>query len=148
MTKKNMFMVITIAVLFMGTMLTGFFVIWDKISSLELENKKEPPNNIAGLGSIYSLDTFIVNLADQNGKRYLRVTIDLELSSEALTEELNNRIPQITDSILTLLPTKKIEDICSVKGKIALRDEIMTKLNKFLTKGRITKIYFKEFVIQ
>ena len=148
MTKKNIFTVITIAVLFLGTMLAGFFVIYDKISSLELEDKEVPENNLVGLGSIYSLDTFIVNLADQGGKRYLRVTMDLELSSEELTEELSNRIPQITDSILTLLPTKKLEDICSVKGKIALRDEIMTKLNKFLTKGRITKIYFKEFVIQ
>ena len=47
-----------------------------------------------------------------------------------------------------ILPTKEFEDINSVEGKIALRDEIITKLNSFSKDAIITNIYFVEFVIQ
>jgi flagellar FliL protein len=77
------------------------------------------------LGPIFSLDTFIVNLADKGGKRYLRITIDLELDSEELESEVTKRLPQVRDSILTILPTKRFEDIRSAKGKTALRDQML-----------------------
>jgi flagellar FliL protein len=47
-----------------------------------------------------------------------------------------------------ILPSKRFDDISSVEGKIALRDEILEKLNSLLKQGKITNIYFKEFVVQ
>jgi flagellar FliL protein len=47
-----------------------------------------------------------------------------------------------------ILPSKQFSDISSIEGKIALRDEIMGSINDFLTQGKITNIYFKEFVVQ
>ena len=41
------------------------------------------------LGTLFSLDTFIVNLADQERNRYLRVTMDLELVAPTDAEKLN-----------------------------------------------------------
>ena len=108
-----------------------------------------PENNSEVIRSVYSLDTFIVNLADKGGRRFLRVTMDLELKDESLAGEIDKRLSQIRDSILMIIPTKRFEDINSVEGKIALSDEIMTKLNSFLKDGSsITNIYFVEFVIQ
>jgi len=100
------------------------------------------------LGPIFPLDTFIVNLADKGGKRYLRITIDLELDSEELESEVAKRLPQVRDSILTILPTKRFEDISSAKGKTALRDQMLERINGLLARGQITNIYFKEFVVQ
>ena len=100
------------------------------------------------LGPIFPLDTFIVNLADKGGKRYLRITLDLELDSEELESEVAKRLPQVRDSILTILPTKRFEDISSAKGKIALRDQMLERINGLLARGQITNIYFKEFVVQ
>ncbi len=74
--------------------------------------------------------------------------MDLELKDESLAGEIDKRLSQIKDSILMIVPTKRFEDINSVEGKIALRDEIMTKLNSLLKDGSITNIYFIEFVIQ
>jgi flagellar FliL protein len=47
-----------------------------------------------------------------------------------------------------ILPTKRFEDISTAQGKTALRDEIMETMNTYLLKGKVTNIYFKEFVVQ
>ncbi|MDL1962740.1 MAG: flagellar basal body-associated FliL family protein [Deltaproteobacteria bacterium] len=130
------------------------FVIWNKTSFFssqtekESESEKVSENNSEVIKPIYSLDTFIVNLADKGGRRFLRVTMDLELKNEGLAEEIDKRLSKIRDSILMIIPTKRFEDINSLEGKIVLRDEVMTKLNSFLKNGSITNIYFVEFVIQ
>jgi len=33
-------------------------------------------------------------------------------------------------------------------GKQRLRDEIVLRLNSFLTKGKVLKVYFTEFIVQ
>jgi flagellar FliL protein len=120
----------------------------------EAEPEEAPKEQEVTMGPIYKLDTMIVNLADQGGKRYLRVTMDLELKpsenldAKEVIDELDKRLPQIRDTILMILPTKQYAEIATTSGKIALRDEIMAKLNALLKKGQISNIYFTEFVVQ
>ena len=134
-------------------------MMWNKLSAMETqfqaatgadeqEDQDTPVPVEELLGPIFSLDTFIVNLADKGGNRYLRVTLDLELDSDELESEVAKRLPQVRDSILTILPTKRFEDISSARGKTALRDEMLEKINGMLARGQITNIYFKEFVVQ
>jgi len=47
-----------------------------------------------------------------------------------------------------ILPTKKFSDIVTTEGKTALRDELIGALNALLTTSKVSRIYFKEFVIQ
>ena len=100
------------------------------------------------IGPMYSLDSFVVNLAEGGGNRYLRVTMELELDNEVLKTELEQRLPQVRNAMLMILPTKKTDDINTVDGKLALRDQLIDEINGFLTTGEITNIYFTEFVIQ
>lgn len=144
-----------VLMVFMLAMGGGMFMMWNKLSELSVQaaanagtNPVHGSNPEQPLGPIYSLETFIVNLADKGGNRYLRVTMDLELGSSGLEAEVTKRLPQVRDSILMILPSKRFDDISSVEGKIALRDEILEKLNGLLTLGKITNIYFKEFVVQ
>lgn len=148
-------MLIGVLMIFMLGMGGGLFLMWNKLSAINIQsnaNTNVQPGQGATvestIGSIYALETFIVNLADEGGNRYLRVTLDLELENPDLESELKKRLPQVRDSILMILPSKRFEDISPVEGKIALRDEILAKLNGFINKGKITNIYFKEFVIQ
>lgn len=147
MTKKKLVIFIIIPLIFVSVGAVSF-VVWNKTSFFSSQTEKVPENNSEVIRSVYSLDTFIVNLADKGGRRFLRVTMDLELKDESLAGEIDKRLSQIRDSILMIIPTKRFEDINSVEGKIALSDEIMTKLNSFLKDGSITNIYFVEFVIQ
>jgi flagellar FliL protein len=115
----------------------------------EKEAEKEEPKNIEiTSGPMYPLDSFILNLAGEGGKRFLKLTMELELSDENLNAEITAILPKIKDSILILLSDKTFEDVYTVDGKIKLRNEITARINRFLDTGHIRNIYFTEFVIQ
>ncbi|MGD9310526.1 MAG: flagellar basal body-associated FliL family protein [Desulfosarcina sp.] len=152
MSRTALIIVISVIVLFMGMVGAGFFILWNKIEQLpqgtaaveEIEVEEE--ENV--IGPLYSLDTMIVNLADRGGKRYLRVTMALELSDPEAMTTIENRLPQVRDAILMILPAKTYDDVSTTEGKIALRSEVMEKVNGLMTKGRVNNIYFTEFVVQ
>jgi len=159
MSNKLLIILIGVVMIFMLGLGGGLFMMWNKLSAMETRSRNTAEEAEQGdqdssvpvdklLGPIYSLDTFIVNLADKGGKRYLRMTIDLELDNEELESEVKKRLPQVRDSILTILPTKRFDDISSAKGKTALRDQMLERINGLLARGQITNIYFKEFVVQ
>jgi len=152
-TKKLMLIVIIISGIFLVIMGVGFYVLWNKVSipDPQMEQVKEETSEESNqdiIRPVFSLDTFIVNLSDRGGTKYLRMTMDLELSNKDTTAEVEKRLPQIRDAILTILPAKASKDITSIEGKTALRDEIMARLNSFMKNGSVTNIYFTEFVIQ
>ncbi len=116
----------------------------------EIEQEETPPkeDKLDVIGAIYSMDTFIVNLADNSGERYLKITLELELSKDEVKEEIEKRIPQLRDAILMVLTSKRFEDINSIAGKNLMRNEIIIRINRLLTTGNVKKIYFVEFVVQ
>ena len=155
MSKIVMIVILIVAFIFMIVMGGGLFIMWSKISSLDrtLNPQEEKASEEMGEESemilrTYSLDTFIVNLADEGAKRYLRVTMKFEMSNDEMDKEIKKRLPQIQDKILMILPTKKVEELQKMEGKIALRNEIIADLNSILTMGEITNVFFTEFVIQ
>jgi flagellar FliL protein len=152
MSKTVLIIIISVILLFMGMVGAGFFILWNKISQIP-----QTPSNTGELsveeednaiGPLYTLDTMIVNLADHGGKRYLRVTMALELSDVEAEATIESRLPQIRDAILMILPAKNYDDISTTEGKIALRTEVMEKINGLMTKGKVNNIYFTEFVVQ
>ena len=155
MSNKILIVLIGFLMVLMLGMGGGLFMMWNKLSAINIQanaNASGQPGQEEilehPLGKIFSLETFIVNLADKGGNRYLRITMDLELAIPELESEIKKRLPQVRDSILMILPSKRFAEISSMEGKIALRDEIMETLNGFLIQGEVSKIYFKEFVVQ
>ena len=113
------------------------------------EGKEEaPPEEDLNFGVMFPMDPFVVNLAGSEGKRFLKVTISLELSTPEVHLEIKENIQKVTDSILILLSSKAFEDVYSVQGKFKLKDEITTRVNRFLVVGHIKDAYFTEFIIQ
>jgi len=109
------------------------------------KDKKEGEKATPPMG----LEPFVVNLADPGGKRYLKLTVSLEIKDEKLKKELEARMPQIRDSILLLLSSKSFNDISAVAGKIKLRNEVLKIINNTLGgAGQVHALYFGEFVIQ
>ena len=154
MSNKIVILLVAFLFLVMVGLTGGLFMIWSKLSTTEAEannavtTEEETQQALPSLGTIYSLDTFIVNLADEGGKRYLRITMDLELSEGVLEEDMKQRLPQMRDSILMVLPSKGFKDVRTIEGKISLRNEIIAKINGIFGKESITNIYFTEFVVQ
>jgi len=112
------------------------------------EGAAEKVEEDVNLGVMFPLDPFIVNLAGSEGKRFLKVTVSLELSTPEVHADLKENIQKVTDSILVLLSSKSFEDVYSVQGKFKLKDEVTTRVNRFLVVGHVKDAYFTEFIIQ
>ena len=154
MSKKLIIIIGVVFVVLIGLMGTGFFFMWSKLNSVNAqtvnadENELENSEAVLTYGPLHPLDTFIVNLADEGGSRYLRLKMNLELDDESTVEIVQQRLPVIRDNVLMIIPTKKYEDVHTVEGKNALRNEILAGLNSIMMPGKITNIYFTEFVVQ
>ena len=100
------------------------------------------------IAALWPMEPFIVNLADNQGDRYLKIVLELEVSDPNCLAELNQIKPKLRDNILDLLTAKTYKDLMDIAGKQRLRDEIGMRLNSFLGSCRVTKVYITEFVIQ
>ena len=123
--------------------------------------KKEPPAEATDHASphaqhapavaqpvMYQMDPFLVNLSDPGGKRYLKLTMQLSMENTAAQTDLQNRMVVVRDSVIMMLSGKTFEEISSPAGKMALKREIMAKVNKTLTQGQVKEIFFTEFLVQ
>lgn len=99
------------------------------------------------IGKIMPLETFLVNLSGANGRKVVKVNMELELDGEKVEEELEKRKPQIRDIVLNLLGSKTYDEVNSVQGREQLRTEIRDNVNAFLVKGKIKQIYFTELIV-
>ncbi|TVQ97932.1 MAG: flagellar basal body protein FliL [Desulfovibrionales bacterium] len=97
---------------------------------------------------IVRLDPFIVNLADPLGRRFLRMTLDVEVRDRAAVGEVQRSTSRIRDAVILLLAGKSFADLASMEGKITLKNEIVERLNQIVGGGRVTNVYFTEFVVQ
>ncbi|MEO5338972.1 MAG: flagellar basal body-associated FliL family protein [Magnetococcus sp. MYC-9] len=102
----------------------------------------------AMVGDMYKLEPFVVNLNEPKGSRYLKATIQLEMSTSELKSELDRRAAQMQDVILALLTSKSFQELQALEGKFRLREELLSRINALLVNGTITRVYFTEFVIQ
>ncbi len=113
-------------------------------SSLDTETQRL----LSDIGIMYPLDSFTVNLKSDAGRRYLKVTMSLELEGEELSLELDAKVAVLRDRIIRILTSKTLEEISSKKGKNKVERQIMDVLNAMISDGQIKGIYFTEFVIQ
>jgi len=111
---------------------------------------KEDKKEIEEATVTYPLDPFIVNLMDKprSGKRYLKVTMILEIGRQEQTMILDRYKPQLTDTILILLSSKTFDEISTMEGKLELKRALLSRINQILGDVVASRIYFKEFVVQ
>lgn len=108
------------------------------------EKKPKPTEQ----GHIYTLESMIVNLADTEFQRYLKVKMDIEIEKPTPDAEFEKRLPQLKDAIITILTRKTFSDISESKGKMQLKEEMILKANHLFETFRVKNVYFTEFVVQ
>ena len=111
-------------------------------------NSQDETRDLSDIGTLYPLDTFTVNLKSDAGRRYLKVTLSLELEGDELSTELDAKKAVLRDRIIRILTSKTLEEISSKKGKQKVSQQIVDTLNAMISKGSVRAVYFTEFVIQ
>jgi len=155
MDKKVIIIIVVNSVLLLILMGGGFMFMFSKMSPVSAEDVKTDDKHagnekgeVVELGPVFPLETFIVNLAGEDGRRYLRITIELQLDGQKMVEEIEKRKPQIRDQILMILSSMDVQEILTADGKDMLRRNIINGINGCLKSGTISNIYFTELVIQ
>ena len=99
---------------------------------------------------VYPLKSFIVNLADKKGvgKRYLKLTLEVEVAGAEQKALVNRKVPQLRDTILLLLSSRTIAEITSMEAKLELKQVLLARMNRAIGKNVIQRLYFTEFVVQ
>jgi flagellar FliL protein len=141
--SKKLLIIIPLLLVLLGGGGAGAYFKFVRAPNESTEEKKQIQSAV-----YYEMDTFMVNLADPGGKRFLKSTIKLKVSSPNVLEECKLRSFEIKDLILMLLASKESEDIMRAEDKLALKKQIMETLNRMLEKGQALDVYFTEFLIQ
>jgi flagellar protein FliL len=121
----------------------GAYFFLNKSAGKEAQAPAKPP-----IGAVWAPDVFIINLADADADRYLKVVMNFELSDPLAVAELEVMKPKVRDMVLGVLTVKGIKDLNNFEGKQRLKEDIAMRLNNHLTKGKVVQVYFTDFVIQ
>jgi flagellar FliL protein len=109
-------------------------------------SSKEDQVKLEGL--LYPLEPFTANLAQGEGpRRYIRISLVLKFSKETKKEEIDARKPQISDTIISMLNSKKPEELLKKEGKEYLKEEVKTSINNFLVDGQVLDVFYVGFQI-
>lgn len=99
---------------------------------------------------IIELQPFIVNLADENEARYLRLTVSLGVGGDKGGEEKPDQlfVTRVRNAMLAVLSEKKSEDILSNEGKAKLRKELLKAAQSVSEESEVKAIYITDFIVQ
>ncbi len=157
LSKKMLFIAAGVLVLLAGGGVTAFMLLGgDKPAPQAAASgtagggtlAANPAGQAEVIGPMVDIEPFIVNILDQDGTRYLKAAITLEMADAKAVETVNQRMPQLRDAILLLIGNKTFNELSDLQGKLQLRSELLDRLNKILSNGSVRKIYFTDFVVQ
>ena len=140
--KKLIIIVAAVLLLLGGGGAAAYLFLFGKHGSAEHGNTKdaaadeaEDEGGAKGKPPTYlSLEPFVVNVAGETVERYLQVGVDVRLSSPEMADLVKQRMPEIRNSILLILSSKRVEELNTLEGKNVLRDEMRDAVNRAIGK--------------
>ncbi|GAA0746233.1 flagellar basal body-associated FliL family protein [Clostridium oceanicum] len=157
---KKILLIVIIVLVIAGGCFGGYMFFKDKFTSSKpkkpnvvnynqnqpAQNGAYPVQNIVS-SKTYSLDEFLVNLSDEDGKRFLKAKIYLGYEEKKLDKELETKKPILRDAIIATLRCKKAADI-NPKSIDKIKSEIVSKINPMLEDGQVQSVYFDDLLVQ
>ncbi|HWI62405.1 MAG TPA: flagellar basal body-associated FliL family protein [Symbiobacteriaceae bacterium] len=92
------------------------------------------------------LAEFVTNLADD--RRYVKVTMELVLSSDKLKVDVDENVPRVRDTILQLLNAKKSMEVTGSEGANKLKADVKEAINKLLGGAPVHEVLITDIVVQ
>ncbi len=149
-SKKNKGGILKIVAIALGSVIMGVVVVgalayFIGIPGLAPKAKAAQPVEM----DEFDPGEMVINLADSDGSRFLRVKMVLEYpQNEKLKQEIESQRPLIMQDILHVLRNKTVDDVRPVAKEDKVKAEIIETINKELKAGEIQRIYFTDFLIQ
>lgn len=161
--KKLILMVVALAVLLGGTGAGLYFT-----GTLDKLLNKKPAaagEKTAGKGAVEGKDgkddmstsgayfleipNMLVNLSTTDGSaRYLRLSVQLELNSEADKKAAQAVLPRVVDQFQTYLRELRVKDLRGSAGIYRLQTELVARVNAAAYPVEVKDVLFQEILIQ
>ena len=99
-------------------------------------------------GETFTLKPFTINLGNPLENRFVRLEIAFEFRSGATQKkELEARLPQLRDAVISVASKKTREFLLGPDGKDQLRLEILNRVNQYLDR-KIEAVYIMDILIE
>jgi flagellar protein FliL len=158
--KKLILMVVALAVVLGGVGAGLYFT--GTLDKLLKKNPAAAGEKTAGKGaadgkddasasSAYFLEipNMLVNLSTSDGSaRYLRLSVQLELNSEADKKAVQAVLPRVVDQFQTYLRELRVKDLRGSAGIYRLQTELVARVNAAAYPVEVKDVLFQEILIQ
>lgn len=95
------------------------------------------------------IPNMLVNLSTTDGPpRYLRLSVQLELASEADTKAVEAVMPRVVDEFQTYLRELRVKDLRGSAGIYRLQMELLSRVNAAAYPTEVKDVLFQEILIQ
>lgn len=95
------------------------------------------------------IEDIMVNLSAPDGRQnYLRLRVQLEVSSEADAEVVRNVMPRVIDQFTTFLREMRLEDLRGRAGTYRVRQELLYRVNMAVKPVVVKDVLFQDMLVQ
>ena len=101
-----------------------------------------------GLGALVPIESVIVNVAETQGRRFLKASLTLEVEGESAMEEATSRLPVLRGAVIDVLASKNLDQLVAPDARTQIRGEILETLNHSTAGTEFTDLFFTEFIVQ
>jgi flagellar FliL protein len=149
-SKKWLFIIVGLVVLLGGA--GGAYYFLGFSAEAEVVEEEQVAQDLNEVNDVFQLEPLVVNLADEE-LRYARIGVSLGLVSSKPGEPIIDEklmIPKLRDRFLVLVGQKTSAELAANEVKEDLKKSIAEFINEGLDPelGRVTEVYFTEFIIQ
>ena len=112
------------------------------------EPVEEAAERVIEEGEIFPMEEIVVNLADSDDNRYLRVGLALVLEAGTPSIAMETEAPIAIDAAIDYLSAQTFEDLQADGAKTKVRDELSTLIRAAYDDEKVVRVLFTTFVMQ
>lgn len=101
-----------------------------------------------GPAYMFRVGTIVVNVAETNGRRYLRTTVELAVPSSKEMRRLEEHRTPLLDTAIGVLGATPLEGLLDHAQREKLKAQMRERLNEAVGGQPVSQVFFTEFVIQ
>ncbi len=112
------------------------------------DGKKSKKKDEHSIGALLPIESVIVNVAETQGRRFLKASLTLEVEGAAAAEAATTRLPILRGAVIDVLASKNLDQLVAPDARSLIRGEILESLNEKSESVEFSNLFFTEFIVQ
>lgn len=109
---------------------------------------EEPDPSEEEVGPLVEFESMVVNLHEPTSDHYLKLTFQLELSSEEAAPQAEAHMTPFRDAVLMYLTSLSVEEVAGPDGARTVRERLLELAHETMGEHTVRHLYFTEYLVQ